>query len=336
MSGDFYTNPDLYSAYLVRSLLNAHKKMEKMLLRERFGEHSGFIVLSDDDKVNADSDCKKAQFARGMTAIAVKIRNINTIYYSRTDRRMVVRVRGLFDATSSTVGSVAKGSKGGSNGSSSTFRIPKRINWARYTNDIESMMRVVLRDESFALPEDLFETDMRQEMVENNKIYTTEALFRLDSRNQQPILQRAWTKTVPPLREYETLNKYVVSSNVNGEDGEHVIRQLQTQLPDGFIHQPYDYDDMDLTEQWMLSFKMDGSKGRESGSENVITRKDVENCVISSHLDLMIVKVIDRVFNGQTRLTDPPLASTGGTLERQVFGMDSYTRKMVELAIEDR
>ena len=342
MSGsDFCTTSDLYSSHLIKTLLNAHRRTEKWLLREHFGLHSGFIVLSEDDAVNADNDSKRARLASDMKTLSSRIRNINTIYYPRTKRDMVVKVRGLFDTAHPVVSSGSKSNKGSkSTASNLIFRKPKQINWERYISDIETMMRSILNEDSFKLPEDMFQAEISQEKIENNKIYTSESLYRLDSRNYQPILQKTWSKTIPLLREYENLDEYVVSANVSGVDGDQVMRQLSTQLPNGFTHQPYDYDDMELTEQWMQSFKMDDGKGGAAdaagGGANVITRGDVENCVISSHLDMMIVKVIDRVFNELTKLSDPPWHSKGFMVERQVFGLDCYTRRMAELAIEDR
>ena len=57
----------------------------------------------------------------------------------------------------------------------------------------------------------------------------------------------------------------------------------------------------------------------------------------SSLLDILTSQVQDRVNNETGVLSQPPVGLYSGKLrEAQVWGIDCYTRRMLEIAVEDR
>jgi hypothetical protein len=100
---------------------------------------------------------------------------------------------------------------------------------------------------------------------------------------------------------------------------------LNTPL-NGFLGPAYNYDDHTLTEEWMVSFCDDTNKPSD---EEVIRTQLV------SILEVMLGQVQDRVCNSIRILDVPPVGLGSRLKEFPVWGIDSYTRKMIELAIRD-
>lgn len=105
-----------------------------------------------------------------------------------------------------------------------------------------------------------------------------------------------------------------------------MMDELSTPLA-GYVGQAYNYDDQDLTEEWMVTFKDPGSRGP---SESDVIRTQVEIL-----LEVMLGHVQDRVCTANNILQAPSLALNVHIKEVPVWGIDCYTRKMVEMAIED-
>jgi hypothetical protein len=135
-----------------------------------------------------------------------------------------------------------------------------------------------------------------------------------------------WHKEPYPPRKYEVLTEYTVASRISDEETVLIKNQLDTTL-EGFVGQAYNYDDHKITEDWMVGFK----EGSMEASED-----DIVNTQIASLLELMTAKVQDRVCNETGVLIKDPLGLGPYVKEAPVWGIDCYTRKMVELAIEDR
>ena len=91
--------------------------------------------------------------------------------------------------------------------------------------------------------------------------------------------------------------------------------------------QPYNMDDQDMTEEWMVSFEDAKAKG--------VSDEDVIRTQIVALLDLLTAEVCDRVLNDKQVLGVPPLALGQEIEEAPVWGVDSYTRRSIELAIKD-
>lgn len=123
------------------------------------------------------------------------------------------------------------------------------------------------------------------------------------------------------------LKEYSVTDSIGIEEGSNLLEQLQTSL-DGYLGQSYNYDDQGLTEEWMVTFQDKVSSGP---SDDDVIRTQIE-----SLMELMLVQVQDKVCNSTDVLKRPPLQLGVEVKEVPVWGIDCYTRKMVELSIEDR
>lgn len=118
-----------------------------------------------------------------------------------------------------------------------------------------------------------------------------------------------------------------MTHNVDDAEARQVKAQLNTPL-DGFLGQAYNYDDHDLTEEWMVTFKDKGSAGP---SDDEVIRTQLE-----SLMEIMLYTVQDRVCTQTGVLQRSPLQLGTDVKEVPVWGMDCYTRRMVEMSIEDR
>jgi hypothetical protein len=136
-----------------------------------------------------------------------------------------------------------------------------------------------------------------------------------------------WRKEPYAKRQYDYLMDYCVTQNVSEEEGRELKEQLDTPL-DGFLGQAYNYDDHDLTEEWMVTFK---DKGAAGPSDDDVIRTQLE-----SLMEIMLFAVQDRVCTETGVLKRPFLQLGKDVKEVPVWGIDCYTRRMVEMSIEDR
>jgi molybdopterin/thiamine biosynthesis adenylyltransferase len=136
-----------------------------------------------------------------------------------------------------------------------------------------------------------------------------------------------WRKEPFARRTYENLTEYKITSCIEPEEVQELKDLLQTPL-NGFVGQAYNFDDHDITEDWMCSFK-DGTSTRPSEQDIIRTQTE-------SLLDIMVQQVQERVCTDLGVLDVPPVGLGKDLKEIPAWGIDCYTRKMVELAIEDR
>jgi hypothetical protein len=146
-------------------------------------------------------------------------------------------------------------------------------------------------------------------------------------RNGLPVIAGKWRKEPYAARKYDFLTEYCVTHNVSEEEARQVKEQLNTPLC-GFLGQAYNYDDHDLTEEWMVTFKDKGSAGP---SDDEVIRTQLE-----SLMEIMLYTVQDKVCNQTDVLQRAPLQLSRDVKEVPVWGIDCYTRRMVEMSIEDR
>ena len=142
----------------------------------------------------------------------------------------------------------------------------------------------------------------------------------------------------------------------------------------GFLGPAYNYDDHNLTEEWMTSFKSHSKQNPSNGSKNTSAKStssssksnssstttnnttfsnsnntnnntnniayqasedDVIRTQLIGLLDVLLGQVQDRVCNSNGALDIPPIGLGPRLKEAPVWGIDSYTRKMIELIIID-
>ena len=180
--------------------------------------------------------------------------------------------------------------------------------------------------------------------AESRKKKTT-AYLKL--HNQLPSMASSrWRKNAFPPREYTPLSQYYISpseyssssspsssssspSTFSSYLGVSSLReQLNTNLS-GFLGPAYNYDDCGLTETWMLNFR-DASCKAPSSEEIIATQ-------VESVLDSMCGTVQDRVCNELQVLNKVPLnLSTPLRIQEvPVWGIDAFTRRMIELSIQN-
>ena len=151
-------------------------------------------------------------------------------------------------------------------------------------------------------------------------------LSAVQKRNGQPMFPGKWRKEPYSTRIYEKLVDYVMTPSIPEAEGASLRAQFDTPL-DGFLGQAYNYDDHCLTEEWMVTFR--DPKMEEVRDEDVIRTQ------VSSLLEILTTSVQDRVCNELQVLARQPIGLSVSR-EQTVWGIDCYTRRMLEIAIEDR
>jgi hypothetical protein len=135
-----------------------------------------------------------------------------------------------------------------------------------------------------------------------------------------------WRREPFSRRKYQQLEEYQITSCVEPAEVQELQQLLVTPL-NGFVGQAYNFNDHDLTEDWMCAFKDVGAGGP---SESDIIRTQLE-----SLLDLMVQQVQEKVCTLDGVLERPPVGLGKDLKEIPVWGIDCYTRRMIELSIAD-
>ena len=209
----------------------------------------------------------------------------------------------------------------------STDNITRIVNWDLLEPVIFSIISEGKDD--FVVPNlvrDEIDAEVRLQYEEETKTYIKDKLKFLQNRNGQPVITGKWRKEPYPKRSYEKVTDYLCASCLSNDEGTELLQQLDTPL-NGFLGQAYNYDDYQLSEEWMVTFK-DGLSA--APSENEIIRNQIE-----SILELLTIQVQDKVCNEVGVLAVEPLGLGSKLEERYVWGMDCYTRRMIDIAIED-
>ena len=205
------------------------------------------------------------------------------------------------------------------------------VNWDAFD---ECIMKLLSENhpsgEAFVLPSSVVDelgAERYFQSQEEVKHGAKEKMRLLQERNGQPLMPGKWRKEPYPKRIYEELEDYCMTPFIDEEEENRIQNQLETSLS-GFVGQAYNYDDHGLTEEWMVSF---------TDASNAPSDDEIIRVQCSTLLDILTVQVQDRVCNESKILQKEPIGLYSGKLkESQVWGIDCYTRKMIEIAIEDR
>lgn len=147
------------------------------------------------------------------------------------------------------------------------------------------------------------------------------------------------------------------------ENEQRLLGQLDTSLACSYLGQPYNYDDGELTEEWMTSFKdtidtdVSCSKSGFSGGKGTPSRKkmpktsktndpvvhhvfrpsedDVIRLQLENLLEVMKIQIQDKVCTDNNVLKVEPIGLGPRLKEVLVWGIDCHTRRMIEIAVED-
>ena len=121
-------------------------------------------------------------------------------------------------------------------------------------------------------------------MIIIDMIYYHHLLLRIrsfENRNYEPIYKGTWRKEAYPQRVYEPLSSYTITDTISDKEKSNI--NLFTNLSDGYLGVPYNYDDHQLTEEWITAFKDKKGKRDVKASEdsriNIQVQKLVESLV---------------------------------------------------------
>ena len=145
----------------------------------------------------------------------------------------------------------------------------------------------------------------------------------------QPVVEGTWRKAPVDQREYETLSDYVVTSTIPPAEQRLLLEQLNTPMETCFRGPAYNFDDGQLTEEWMCSFKDQKQAGP--------TDEDVIKVLTSQTLEQLLGMVQDRVCTEMKILESDPLNLDATSCREQlVWGIDCACRRLVEITVQAR
>ncbi len=145
-----------------------------------------------------------------------------------------------------------------------------------------------------------------------------------------PSVIGSWKKTPDTQRVYNHIEDYVVTCTIPEFEQNCVLSQLKSSLPTEFRGPAYDFDDGQLTEEWMCSFK--------DKNQNGPTDDDVIKVLTKQTLENLLGSVQDRVCTELGALQCEPLynANKESCHEQLVWGIDCATRYLIEVNIRLR
>lgn len=217
------------------------------------------------------------------------------------------------------------------NSNSNTLIIRKlvTIDWELLISDVLNC--ICMGIESYVIPNqvlNMIESERRSFKTQEELLIKNEKIRLLEDRNNEPILKGTWRKEAHPQRVYEHLNDYTITDTITNDEKTKI--NLSTTLNDGYLGVPYNYDDHQLTQEWIANFK------DKKGKQDV---KASEDNIISIQIQKLVEGMVDKVYGNYCTesnvLKKGPIELGPRLKEVPVWGIDCYTRRMIELSIED-
>ena len=147
--------------------------------------------------------------------------------------------------------------------------------------------------------------------------------------DDQPKVSGSWRKTQGEHRKYDVLTQYAVTSTIPESEQLEVLQQLKTPLQTGFRGPAYNFDDGQLTEEWMCSFKDKNQVGP--------TDEDIIKVLTHQSLEILLGRIEDKVCTELKILDSDPLNLYPSLCcEQLVWGIDCACRKLIEMSIKLR
>ena len=100
-------------------------------------------------------------------------------------------------------------------------------------------------------------------------------------------MMQRWRREAYPPRQYEAISHYVPAECISSDDAKMLTEQLYTSL-NGYLGPSYNYDDNNLTEEWMMNYQDLYTKP----SDDDVIRTQVE-----SILDILMGQIQDKICN---------------------------------------
>lgn len=207
------------------------------------------------------------------------------------------------------------------------------IDWATLSNDIRIYIGQCYGqfDDSYELPEILqLEVNRERDHLEESALFALaqDRLVAYQAENELPRVHGKWRKDPYPPRSYRPLDDYKITDSISADEAVAVRRQLSSSLSPGFKGPALECDDVAQMEAWMRRFKDKG--GKRFADDDTINRLLVEYT-----LDNMVSTVQHRAYNDDGVVTKDPIDLGPQLKEALVWGIDCYTRRLIELALED-
>ena len=162
--------------------------------------------------------------------------------------------------------------------------------------------------------------------VESSFIAREKAGLLKTALSDQPMVSGPWRKSPADQREYEKLDEYIATKTISTSEQSSVLEQLTTTLTTGFRGPAYNFDDGQLTEEWMCSFQDMKQVGP--------TDDDVIRVLTAHTLEVLLDTVQDRVCTDLNILEPDPLNIDSTSCKEQlVWGIDCSCRRLIEIVI---
>ena len=203
------------------------------------------------------------------------------------------------------------------------------VDWETFISDIKDIFCKVTEctELPLAILDDI-EIEQEREDVGLQSRLVTEKLKSLKENNKMPIVQGKWRREPYPERSYIPLESYVAADSLSITEANEVLLQLDTTLKTSFVGPAMNCMDQEDTEKWMRKFISRDKKVKSTEDEIVLWQ--VQNCM--NHL---LNTVQDRVLTDTGVLDAEPIDLGWQLKETSVWGIDCFTRKMLELILTD-
>lgn len=215
----------------------------------------------------------------------------------------------------------------------SSFKLPRIIKWDILTKSIYDLVKKNSdngNSKEFQIPDKIKSVIIEEkefQKLEEERSVKKENIRRLQERNGEASMPGKWRKEAYDKRQYEKLNDYVPTTTISEKEGEELKKQLKSSC-NGYFGQAYDYDDFSFVEEWMVSF--------QGNNKSTLADKDIIRFQVENLVEVMCEKVQARICTEKGILEREPLNLGIHQKEVPVWGIDCYTRRMVELSIEER
>ena len=203
------------------------------------------------------------------------------------------------------------------------------LDWNSLVSDV--LKCISLGVESFDIPNqllNLIESEKKGFKTLEDSLIKNEKIRLLEERNFEPIFKGVWRKEPHPPRVYDPLSDYAITDTISNEEKAKI--NICTSLSDGYLGVPYNYEDYELTQEWIAAFK------EKKGKQDV---KASEDNIISIQIQKLVESLVDKVYDNfcteSKVLQNGPIELGPYLKEVPVWGIDCFTRRMLELSIED-
>ncbi len=157
-------------------------------------------------------------------------------------------------------------------------------------------------------------------------------------------LSYSWRKEPYPARCYVPLEDYIATTAISADEANTVLSQLQTSMEDGFAGPAMNCEDQEEMEKCkanlhipfcIFHFVSGMTHFRTKSGEAIVSEDQIIAWQVRNCLDFLTGAVQDRVLNERGTLKCAPVGLGPRLKEVAVWGIDYYTRRMLEMILVD-